>query len=694
MTFGIHNIRHRKLALIIAAVCSGQVVAQEKAIERIEVRAARADITTQITEEAEKLIDMPGSMGDPLRAVYALPGVVAAGGSMSEPAVRGSSPNDNLFEVDFMPAGYIFHNFGNSIFNPNIIQDFRLLSAGYGSGYSNATGAVFDVALRDPKQQALQTTVALSLLNAGIFVEGQVSDNSAGYFSARKSLVPFYLSEGEELEEDNGNPEGITINNPPDDNDYQGKWVWHMNDRNSLALSVTGAQDSAGVTFDERSQLSYSNPEYLGDADFIRRFDSQNLIWDHFGDDFTLKLGIGAMNNSERLDYGRRSPSSGHYQDYSHQQFTYKARLNYHLNADHGLRLDAAYFDSTYEADFDMYRYLCTETDPDCDLNRGERIRDKVKVGADNAFIGLTHIWQVSDQLQTELGGQWQYNHYTDEHFLLPRLALNYYLTDDSTITARYGHYNRMPDLETIAPVIGNPALKSQSAKHASLGFSQHLDNDWSWSLEGYYKRMDDLPLALANDDTGAHYSNEVEGRAYGMDLLINKNKTDNWYGWFSIGYSKSERTDQRHNLTSDYYADTPLVMNLVYNYQINERWNAGFNFTARSGQAYTPIIGLQDNPAIPGQLQPLYGEAYSKRSDFYHRLDIRAERKTDFFGMDAKLVFELINAYNSQNLSGEELDYASIKAIDSDNGGHSYSIMRSKDDFQFMPSIGFSVTF
>ena len=68
---------------------------------------------TEITEDAEKLINMPGALGDPLRAVYALPGVVAAGGSMGEPAVRGSSPDDNYFEVDFMPAGYIFHDFGS-----------------------------------------------------------------------------------------------------------------------------------------------------------------------------------------------------------------------------------------------------------------------------------------------------------------------------------------------------------------------------------------------------------------------------------------------------------------------------------------------------------------------------------------------------------------------------------------------------
>uniref|UniRef100_UPI003980D897 hypothetical protein n=1 Tax=Salmonella sp. ZJJH19_0126 TaxID=3159613 RepID=UPI003980D897 len=92
-------------------------------------------------------------------------------GSMSEPAVRGSSPDDNLFEVDFMPAGYIFHDFGSSIFNKYIIQDFQLYSAGYGTSYSDATGAVFDVTLRNPKYQPITTTLDFTMFNAGVFVE-------------------------------------------------------------------------------------------------------------------------------------------------------------------------------------------------------------------------------------------------------------------------------------------------------------------------------------------------------------------------------------------------------------------------------------------------------------------------------------------------------------------------------------------
>ncbi|WP_194866872.1 TonB-dependent receptor plug domain-containing protein [Pseudoalteromonas sp. PPB1] len=659
-------------------------------MEHIEVHYKRSSITSEITEDTEKLIEMPGAMGDPLRAVYALPGVVAAGGSMSEPAVRGSSPSDNMFEVDFMPAGYIFHDFGSSIFNRYIIQDFQLYSAGYGSSYSNATGAVFDVTLRNPKYQPITTTLDLTMFNAGVFVEGQLSDSTAFYVSGRKSTLPLFFEEGEELEDDDGEPTGVTINDAPDDHDYQGKFLWDINANNTLTFNFTGAEDSAAAGFNERSELAQKTPEFQGDARFIREFNSQNVLWDHYNDKFHLRVGVGALDHSGRLEYGRRATiSNGYFEEESEKQYTYKARLNYRINPAHQLVLDAAYFDNETEYSYDTFQYLCTELDPDCDLKKGERISGKRTIDIDSGFVGLAHIWQLSDDWQTELGVQSQHNKYTDETFTSPRLAISYYVTENSTISAKAGRYNRMQNVEYILPEIGNPKLKSQVSDHYTLGFSQQLENEWSWSIEGYYKTMDDLPLAIDDGPNAVDlYSNDVEGRAYGVDLLINKNKTDNWYGWVALSYAKSERTDLSQNITRDYFADTPLVFNAVFHYEINEKWQGGFNFTARSGQAYTPIVGVRENPDHDGRFLPVYGEPFSERFKVYHRLDIRFERKTEIFGNDGKLIFELMNAYGQKNIAYIDLDYDRVKSV------NDLYIEEEEDDFSIRPSIGFSMTF
>jgi len=660
-------------------------------IEHVEVIYKRSSITSEITENTEKLITMPGAMGDPLRAVYALPGVVAAGGSMSEPAVRGSSPDDNLFEVDFMPAGYIFHDFGSSIFNKYIIQDFQLYSAGYGTSYSDATGAVFDVTLRNPKYQPITTTLDFTMFNAGVFVEGQLTQNTAFYLSARKSTLPLFFSSGEELKNDDGEPSGVTVNDAPDDHDYQGKWIWDINNNNALTVSFTGAKDSVAAGFNQRAELSLKNPEYQGDADFIREFSSQSILWDHFNKDFNLRLGIGSLNHSGRLEYGKQATlTQGYFDEEQQKQISYKARLNWRLDKAHQLVFDAAYYDNDTTLSYDGFLYTCTELDPDCDLNKGERISGSDSLALDNYFAGMSHIWDINESWQTEVGVQYQSNAYTDENFVMPRLAVSYYINDRNTINAKYGHYNRMQDVHYIMPGQGNPNLLSQTSKHSSLGFAQQLADEWSWSVEGYYKSMNDLPLALNDSYTDAAqlYSNDVTGRAYGVDLLINKNKTDKWYGWLALSYAKSERTDERQNITRDYYADTPLVFNMVFNYQISEKWQGGFNFTARSGQTYTSIIGVKENPEFEGRFLPEYGDPFSERFDIYHRLDIRFERETDFWGLDGVLILELMNAYGQGNTSSIDLDYQKVSST------NDLIIKESDDDFEMRPSIGFSLTF
>lgn len=659
--------------------------------DRIEVIHKRSNVMSEITENTEKLIAMPGTNGDPLQAVFALPGVVAAGGAVGSPAVRGSSPEDNLFEIDFMPAGYIFHDFGQSIFNRHLVQDFQLYSAGYGTSYSAATGAVFDVSLRNPKQQDIRTTLDISLFNSGIFVEGQVSENSAFYFSARKSMLPLFFETGKELEDDDGELSGYTIIDAPDDNDYQGKWVWDINNNNMLSVSFTGAQDSAEINLNERADIALKTPDYQGDAEFLRKFNSQSIIWDHYSKNLHIKSGIGFLNDSERLDLGKSAANPiGLFIDSEKKQISYKSRLNYQINQAHHLVVDAAYYDVTADYAYDIFQQVCTEIDPDCDSDLGDRVNDVNTIDISNQFVGITDVWTLSEHWETEFGVQWQHNNYSKETFILPRFTLRYFVNDSSTISAKYGKYNRLQDVDYILPTLGNPALKSQTATHSTLGFEQHLADEWSWSVETYYKQMEDLPLGLDDTETDANllYSNEVEGKAYGVDLLINKNRVDRWYGWLSLSYSKSERTNLREQQTFEYYADTPVVVNMVLNYQLSDKWNLGFNFTARSGQPYTPIIGVRENPKADGYFLPIYGAAYSERFDLAHRLDVRAENKSSLWGFDATWVFEIMNLYNQDNTSYIDLDYANIHST------NDLLIEEESDNFSLRPSVGLSITF
>ena len=104
-------------AWLLLSLCAWNAQA-DSAVEETLVQGRKSDYSI-ITENAQKIIDVPGSLGDPLMAVFSLPGVLSEGEG-GAPAVRGSSPSDNLYRVDGAPAGYVFHAFSTSIFNENI----------------------------------------------------------------------------------------------------------------------------------------------------------------------------------------------------------------------------------------------------------------------------------------------------------------------------------------------------------------------------------------------------------------------------------------------------------------------------------------------------------------------------------------------------------------------------------------------
>ena len=636
------------VSVALAQAADGSGNRTRSSPEQVLVIGRKNSDFTEITEETQKLVDMPGALGDPLGAVFSLPGVYTAGEG-GAPAVRGSSPDDNLFIVDFLPAGYVFHVFTNSVFSENIIQDFQLYSAGFGPQYSDATGAVFDITLRDPKNQPLKTIIDFSMLRSGIFLEGGVSENSAFYLSMRKSLIHLFVDKNKESD-------GVRMKQPPQDDDYQFKYKWSVNSNNALTLAANGASDLAEAGYDNSSDAALANPDFAGDAKISNRYKSQSLLWDYLGDSGDkLKLGIENMRQDVNAHWGE-----GYFDNEYLQQQLVKSQYDLPLGTSHIAHIGGEISRNEHGVDYDQILFVCNEFDPNCGDERRGRIADQSTIKETSRAFFVGDSWQIIDSLTVDLGTQYQTNSYTDEKFINPRAALNWRFAERWTATLKGGRYNRFPDLDAVTPKIGNPDLKSPRAKHIAAGLKQELEDGWSWNAEVYYKKLDDLPLALDTNqpDAARLYSNDMEGRAYGVDLLVNKKITDKWYGWFALSLARSERTNERTGATHEYRLDTPVVANWVLNYQVTPRLDAGLRLSMHSGRATTPIVGLKDNPDFPGHVQPVYGEPFSQRLPIYGRLDLRLKYNLILAGHDSALILDIINALNRRNVDDRQLDY------------------------------------
>jgi outer membrane receptor protein involved in Fe transport len=624
--------------------------AEEAAVEEMLVQGRQGDYSV-ITEQAQKIIDVPGSLSDPLMAVFSLPGVLSEGDFGGAPAVRGSSPSDNRYLVDGAPAAYVFHSFSTSIFHENIIQNFELFSAGFGPRYSNAIGGVFDIKLRDPKAQDIGAKLDLSILRAGIFTEGALSENSAFYLSARASLLQHFYDADEAEKED-----GIRVQYAPEDTDYQFKYQYRLGDAHKFTLSANGASDLAAAEFTENSTEVMEAPDVAGNAKVKNQFNNQNLRWQFLPSHLhELDVQFGHYEKQEDTAWG----GDNYFTDITTEDNYALANYSLLLGDKHRVSVGAEFHHTQYGYAARFINYHCTEFDPDCEWRRGELLdtADEIKIREHSAYIN--DHWMLSERLALDLGVQTQYNDYTGETFTHPRMALTWEFVENWILNSSAGSYNRLPDIDKLFPVVGNPALKSPRSNHYTLGITHQLANEWSWSVTTYYKTMDDLPLA---SDLGVSseplYSNNVEGEAYGVDIFINKGLTDRWYGWLAISASRSTRTNKLTQVERDYYLDTPLVLNWVMNYQLSDKWTMGSRLTAQSGRAITPIIGVQENPWFEDRLLPVYGEAYSENLPVYVRLDLRFKRDMTLWGYNGSYNIDILNALNRRNVTDRNLDY------------------------------------
>ncbi len=650
------NLLFSLLPLVAVSTAAQQAAPRQEAgavdaaVEEVLVRGRQSDYSV-ITENAQKIVDVPGSLGDPLMAVFSLPGVLSEGDGGGAPAVRGSSPSDNRYLVDGAPAGYVFHAFSTSIFNENIIQDFQLFSAGFGPQYNNAIGGIFDIKLRDPRQQDFATKVDISILRAGVFTEGQVSENSALYLSARASLLQYFFDKDEAEKED-----GIRVQDAPEDTDYQFKYQYRLGDNHKLTLSANGASDLAAAEFTERSTEAMEEPDFVGSAKIDNTFHNQSLRWQFEGDNNSAwDAQIGHYENTRDTFWG----GDKYFFDMKNSDVYALANYLFVLGDSHNISFGGEHHATEYSYDARFINYVCTEFDPDCELRRGELIDAQDKVRIKESSVYLNDHWNISETFSVDVGVQSHYNDYTKETFTHPRLAMSWEFIDNWTLSSSAGSYNRLPDIDKTFPEIGNTELDSPTSEHFTLGIKQELANEWSWSVTTYYKTMDNLPLASdINDDSKPLYTNNVEGEAYGVDLFISKERTDRWYGWLAISASHSNRTNKLTGIERDYYLDTPLVLNWVMNYQINKLWTVGGRFTAQSGRAYTPIVGIQKNPWFENRILPVYGEPYSDRLPVYARLDLRFQREMTLWGYPGTYNIDILNALNRRNVTDRNLDY------------------------------------
>jgi hypothetical protein len=305
--------------------------------------------------------------------------------------------------------------------------------------------------------------------------------------------------------------------------------------------------------------------------------------------------------------------------------------------------------------------------------------------------------WYLDDQWIITPGLHLSTDDYLNDSFSKLRLHSRYQINDEWATTTAVGQYHQFPEIGEVLSDIGNLDLKSPESTHTVIGLERKISNVWDWKTEVYFKDLQNQVLSSSEGidvDFDQNYSNDATGKAYGLEFLVNRNLSDKWYGWASVSYSKTERTNDRTGQKQLFAYDRPVILNLVANYQINDLWNIGFRWKAQSGSLYTPIIGLEESTTQPGIMNPVYGRNNSEQLPTYHRLDIRVERIRHYSWGSFTFFTDLLNAYANENIDGYDYSPNGDDLVTPPSGYARDIPVAKVVGMGFFPSIGLKVVF
>lgn len=682
---GIKNLSLLALSLISfnSTANDSKAVDEALALDIIQVESKEE---SQSAIGVDKLLKVPGAGNDPLQAIGSLPGVTFGTGPRAAPAVRGSSPADNRYIIDFIPVGYIFHSDSSSILNDNSIKDFSLDAAAFPGQYHDATGAVISANSRDPYLDQGQTIVDLSVLKASLFIERNIDEKQGIYLSARQSLFQYYI---ENFLDD----EDFELTTLPEYYDYQGKYQYKISPQEKVSVNLLGARDKAGILFDEDSDQVQQDPGLTGGADFSDYFDSQSILWEKYDDQGGSQVS-SVSRLSRELDF---SIGVENKLDINSTDYSLRSQWSSIINFQHELLwgFDYTLRDIDFNGRFDGPP--CDEFRVDCRLvDSTETITSADTININSIDINIADNWAVNNFWTLTPGVSFAYDDYTEQQFFEPKLQSRLILSEDWSFTAAFGEYHKLPDnFGSYTKDFGNPDLKQTEATHYELGIEHQFNESWFWKIEGYYKDLSNLVVSRANTDFYSglstedynalpRYTNDAEGEAWGFEFFTNKTLSDDWYGWLSIAYSETKRKNLITGESFKYAYDQPWIVNLVSNYQLNQHWQIGFKWRYQSGQLITPIIGAEDanDTDNPDLFNPIYADLNSKRLPDYHRLDVRADRSFKYDNWQMDLYFEVLNLYGQENVVG--YDYKNAD----------YSERENQTDLPTIPAVGIKAIF
>ena len=674
----------------------------EASIDEIEVVADRLESIEESSQMSiidvpiKQIKKVPALLGevDVLKTLQLLPGVQSGGEGQTGLYVRGGSPDQNLVLLDGVPVYNVSHLLGIfSVFNADAIKNVTLTKGGFPARFGGRLSSVLEINMKEGNMQEFHGEGSISLIASKLTLEGPIKkDKTSFLISGRRTYADLIFKPILK----NSQPDGQQIDPTLYFYDLNAKLQHKFNDKHRLFLSLYSGQDIFYNTFKEDDLISEGGIDWGNQIAALRwnweinnkLFANTTLTYSNYDIEFTNAFQDGTGQDAEKFEARYLSGI---------KDFSAKIDFDYIPHPDHYIRFGA--IATSHEYNPGALAFNTSSGNVNIDTVVGQEklssmeyaayVEDDIKLGALKMNVGL-HLSAFNVQNTTYAS-------------LQPRLGLRYLLNSEWALKAAYSNMTQYINLLTSEAltlptdlwVPSTAKIKPQRSWQAALGVARTLKNDYEFSVEAFYKKMNNV----VSYEEGSSFFNgftsdwedkitQGQGEAFGLEVFLQKKqgRTTGWIG-YTLAWNNRTFASINGGETFPFRFDRRHDFSFVVSHELSKAISFSAAWIYGTGNAISLNTGsYRDRPG--GEIEIL-GDKNAFRMSDTHRLDLSIEFYRKKPKWERKWIISVYNAYWHRN------PYYVISDTDFDpQTGQEKRVLKEISILPIIPSVAYSFKF